>query len=230
MPKMTVLAMVQSILNDMDSDEVNSINDTIEAYQVAGILEDTFFEIINSRDWPSHEELLQLDATDQTTPTPTHLKIPSASRVKEIKTFKYDVQTSTNTIKQYRDIPYYTPQAFLDSVMSRDDTSSTIDVINDINTSVPLLIKTDSRPNFWTSFDDEYIVCDAYDSAVDNNLQKSKTQCFAILEPSFIKSDLEIPDLPVDSFPYLLAEAKSTAFNALKQTPNSKEEQKSRRQ
>ena len=35
MAKMTVLEMVQDILNDMDSDEVNSINDTIEAQQVA---------------------------------------------------------------------------------------------------------------------------------------------------------------------------------------------------
>ena len=42
MAKMTLLAMVQDILNDMDGDEVNSISDTVEAEQVAQIIKTTY--------------------------------------------------------------------------------------------------------------------------------------------------------------------------------------------
>ena len=43
-------------------------------------------------------------------------------------------------------------------------------------------------------------------------------------------TDTFTPDLPSKNFPYLLSEAKSVVFNALRQAPNAKEEQKSRRQ
>ena len=42
----TLLEMVQSILSDMDSENVNSISDSVEAQQVASVIEDTFFNII----------------------------------------------------------------------------------------------------------------------------------------------------------------------------------------
>ena len=35
---MTLLDMVQDVLNDLDSDEVNDIDDTIEAQQIAQII------------------------------------------------------------------------------------------------------------------------------------------------------------------------------------------------
>ena len=41
----TLLQMVQSILSDMDSEAVNSISDTVEAEQVASVIQDTFFEL-----------------------------------------------------------------------------------------------------------------------------------------------------------------------------------------
>jgi len=51
MPKLTVLDMVQDVLSDMDSDEVSSIDDTVEAMQVAQIIKTAFYEVINDGDW-----------------------------------------------------------------------------------------------------------------------------------------------------------------------------------
>ena len=87
-------------------------------------------------------------------------------------------------------------------------------------------------PQFWTTFDDEYIVFDSYDSATNATLPSSKTLCQVYEEPSFGTAELDtfIPDLPHKAFPYLLSEAKSVAFNSINQNPNQKEEQRSRRQ
>ena len=49
MARMTVLEMTQDILSDMNSDEVNTINGSLEATQVAQIIKTTyFFEIWTS--------------------------------------------------------------------------------------------------------------------------------------------------------------------------------------
>lgn len=55
--------MVQDILSSMDSDEVNSINDTIEAQQVANVIKNVYNDIISTIELPEQYELFQLDAS-----------------------------------------------------------------------------------------------------------------------------------------------------------------------
>jgi len=70
----TVLTVVQSILSSMDSDEVNSLNDTIEAQQVASIIESCYNDIITTIDLPDQSTFLQLDASlDSALPTVMYL-------------------------------------------------------------------------------------------------------------------------------------------------------------
>ncbi len=59
--KYTLLDMTQSILSSMSSDEVNSISDTTESMQVAEIIRQKYFDIINRVPLPDHEQLIQLD-------------------------------------------------------------------------------------------------------------------------------------------------------------------------
>jgi hypothetical protein len=40
--KMTLLEMVQNILSDMDSEEINSLSDSNEAEQIAKVVENTY--------------------------------------------------------------------------------------------------------------------------------------------------------------------------------------------
>ena len=51
MAKMNLLAMTQDILSDMDSDDVNSINDSVEALQVAQIIKTTYYNIIDGKNY-----------------------------------------------------------------------------------------------------------------------------------------------------------------------------------
>jgi hypothetical protein len=114
-------------------------------------------------------------------------------------------------------------------VNNRDSTKDNVDTILDIN-GVELLIFTDRHPEYFTSFDDEYLVFDSYQIDVDSALQNSKTQMIAYSVPSWSQVDSFIPDIPIDAFPLLLAEAKSRCFVAIKEMANEKVEQSAQKQ
>lgn len=226
MAKMSLLEIVSDILNDLDSDEVNSLNDTIEAQQVAQIVKTCFFEMIANRNWPHLKKLVQLEAAGDIT-KPNYLKLPVGT--KELSLFKYDSFRATLLKTNLLEIKYKEPDAFLRLISGRDSTLSQVQTVVDFSGS-KLLIINNKPPEYWTSFDDEYLITDSYDIAVDSTLQKSKTQALAYIDPVWVHSDVAIPDLPSEAFPALLEEAKSTAFLALKQMANQKAEQKAGRQ
>lgn len=222
--KLTLLDMVQDIMSDSDSDLVNSIDDTPESQQVAQIIKTAFYDIINTKNWPHLRQLSQLDSGS--TAQPTHCKLPT--RVKELKEVRYDIAKATDTRKRYQSMEYLYPDEFLDRVNALDTSNANVSEVVD-NSGVTLAIKNDTAPQYWTSFDDEYIVFDSYDSAVDTTIQNSKTAIIIIREPTWTHTDNAIPDLPSEAFSLLLAEAKSRAFLALSQEPNEKAEQQARR-
>lgn len=205
--KMTLLEIVQDILNAMDSDEVNTISETIESDQVAQIVKTCYYELLSRRDWPHLKELFQLDASG-TTARPSHMVIPD--RIVEVREISYDIKESGETKRDWQKIKYLTPEEFLWYTNSRNQDASNITEITDTS-GATLLIRTDDAPQFWTSFDDENIVFDSYDSAIDTTLVQAKTQCFGIRQPTWTVSDTFTPDLPHDAFPLLLAEAKAVA-------------------
>jgi len=98
------------------------------------------------------------------------------------------------------------------------------------SSGVELMILNDRPPNKYTSFDDNTVVFDSFDNAVETTIQQSKVQARAVSAPSWTHEDTFIPKLPDEAFTLLLEEAKSRAFNALKQIGNSKAEQESGRQ
>lgn len=222
--KLSLLEMVQDILNDMDADEINDIDDTIEAQQVAQIIKTCYYEMLGNRNWPHMRKLVQLDASGSLD-KPNYLKLPD--NLKELSSFKYDGSTTSDPA--FADVRYKEPDDFLRYVSSRNATLDNVDVVTDFGGS-RLLIITDTAPQFWTSFDDTYLVTDSYDKAVNSTLQKAKSQALAFIVPTWVRTNEAIPDLPIDAFPALLEEAKSTAFMALKQMANQKAEQKAGRQ
>lgn len=224
--KMTLLEIVQDILNSMDSDEVNTITETIESDQVAQIVKTSYYELISRRDWAHLKELFELDPSG-TSSRPTHMRVPS--RIVEVREVKYNKLKSGETRKKYSEVSYMEPEKFLVLSNARNNDESNITVVED-STGVELLIKNDVAPTYWTSFDDEYMVFDSYDSAVDTTLQSSKTQCWGIRQPQWTNSDSFTPDLPDDAFPLLLAEAKSVAQFQVRQFADQASAAQARRQ
>lgn len=221
MAKMTLLEMTQDILSDMDSDEVNSINDSVESLQVAQIIKTTYYNIIDGRDYDFLYELFQLENSG-TTNRPTHMKLPET--IIDLKYIKYNTRSSTDTKDIYTKVKYLMPEDFMDLVDKRDSSKSDVTVVTD-TTGISINIKNDKAPEYFTSFDDEYLVFDSYDSNLESTLVNSKTQCHGKRSVAFNIIDSFTPDLPAQMFSYLLAEAKSVSFATLKQMANAKAEQ-----
>jgi len=155
------------------------------------------------------------------------MKIPVDTS--EIYWIKYDKQTTTDTRTKVSEVSYLSPEDFLALVDQRISSNSNIESISSFN-SVPLLIKNDVAPACWTSFDDEYIIFDIYDSVVDSTLQSSKSQVFSYKEAAWSSVDEFVPDLPSKTFPFLLAEAKSVCSLEIRQMQNTAADRQSRRQ
>ena len=148
MAKLSLLEIVTDILNDLDSDEVNSISDTIESQQVAQIVKTCFFELIGNRNWPHLRKLVQLESVIDIT-KPNYLKLPE--NTKEMVFFKYDNFTATNPKSKLQEIKWKEPDSFLRMISSRDSTLSNVTSVIDFS-GTKLLIVNDQPPTYWTSF------------------------------------------------------------------------------
>jgi len=220
--KKTLLEMVSSILSDMDSEAVNSIGDSVEAQQIASVIEDTYFNIIAARDIPEHRQLLKLTSLSSTV-RPTHFQYPTNTR--DIVSLSYNIDTSGGV--NYQEIYFVEPLDFLNRMPAVN--AGTTLVVPDVNSSTSLVVFTDRMPTYYTSFDDLHIVMNAYDVTVENTLQASKTRAYGTVYPTFTIADSFTPDLDDTMMPYLLAEAKSTCFSLFKSGSDPKIEQAARR-
>ena len=225
MPKLTLLDMTQRVLSSMDADSVNSYAETIESEQVAFIIRDAYYDLINDIEIPEHRKLIALTALGDTA-KPTTMLIPNG--IHRIEEVRYNKIKSGDTDKDYEVIPNMEPNDFLTMTLSRSSSDSTVVTVAVDNGEV--LVKNDKAPDYYTTFDDAYLIFDSYDSTVDSTLQTSKFIVWAIQQPTFTMSDTFVPDIDVNLFPLLLNEAKSVAHVEINQRANPKAEQVSLRQ
>jgi hypothetical protein len=219
--KKTLLAIVQDILSDTDSDEVNSLSDSVEALQVARIVEQCFYDFIYTRPVPEHKSLIKLTPLADSS-FPTHFEIQDQQA--KIETIWYDV--SEDNSYSYRKLTWLSPEDFLEKIDRRQDD---YDLIDDKFAGTKLRIVNNRQPTFYTSFDDTHIVMDSYKSTVDDTLQENKTRAMGYTHPTFSISDSYIPDLDVEMFPMLVREATSRTISLFKGQPDPKVEQAARR-
>lgn len=223
--RMTLLDVVNSCLDAMSHDSVNSISDTAESLQIAEEARVTYYDLMDRDDWPHLYKLIPLEAAADTA-RPNFLKVPT--QVARIYNLKYETTKTTDTHRIFKFIDYCAPKEFLDRIHTRRTDNSDVTVVLNFD-SVPMFILNDEAPTFWTSFDDEYIVFDSYDSAVDTTMQSSKSLVEAKVIPEWTSSDTFIPDMPEQMFSVFLAEVRAAAFTYWKQGQSPKDEQRAAR-
>ena len=217
MAKRTVLDMVQGILNVMDSDEVSSISDTLEASQVANILRDIYFEIVDDKELPHNNALFTLTSSGSAT-TPTTMKLPD--NINKIYWIKYDIRNEAGDDRDYAIVHYMQPEDFINYVNSRRSTDTTSNTTVTLASGISIVIDKLSHPQFYTSFDDEYFIFDAYNSVLDAWLQSAKTMCYGSTRPTFSVTDSFIPDLPENLFNLLYNTAMNRCMAVVKHQAN----------
>lgn len=223
---MTLLEIVQDILVVINGNPVNDINDSVEAQDVAQIVKTTYNNMIDGKHYPHLYELFKLEGVSVVA-KPNYLKIPET--IVDVEWIKYNIRNVSDTKDRFTEVKYKTPQEFINYVDIRNSSATNITVVADFS-GISLNIINDKAPQFYTSFDDEYVIFDSWDSAVDTTAKSSKTSCRGRRNPVFSMTSSFVPDLPVQMFSYLLAESKSNCISILKQTLNPKVEQAAKTQ
>lgn len=245
--KLTLLDMTQSILSDLNSDEVNSISDTTESLQVADMIKQSFFNIVARAELPEHNQLFQLTASTNPEQPVIMYRPDNVTKIVWVKYFDDDLDsvddndvhdidldiTDTDdgddgSAPSYKGVQILPITEFLRMVNQFNINEGDVETFTFNN--MTFNFKNDQIPRYCTIISNYYIIFDAYDSAVDSTLQTSKTQCYGQIIPNFLMEDSFVPELDDYKFPLLLNEAKSLAFLELKQMSHSKAEKEVNRQ
>ena len=213
----TVLQMVQIILNDMDSEPVNQLSDTLEAEQVASVLAETFNDIVTTREIPEHRQLLKLTpASDSEYPT----EFIYEDNVTRITNVWYDTQLNNvplDSARTYKEIYWCEPLDFLRKIDSASTSGTAFKTVLERSSGTTLRIANNAFPSYYTSFDNKRIIMDAFHDTYDDTLQASKVRAYGVIHPIFNQFD---PDHVVDLDPaytqYLLKEATARCFDLFK--------------
>ena len=200
----TLLSIVQEILADSNGDEINSISDTVEATQCAKTVASVHLDIMSEFDLQSGKQMFRLTASG-TSSRPTHMSVPA--NYHSVEWVKYDVRTSVGADRDMKDIVYCTPKEFLDITDQRLASDDTVDVVTDPS-GVVLNIFNNRAPIYFTMFDDDTVVFDAYNSDLEATLQASKSQAYGqVAQELTIEDETEI-QLPYQLVPLLVNEAR----------------------
>lgn len=225
----THLEMVQLILSAMDSDEVNSISDTVESNQVSLLLRSVYYDIITDIGLPEHEGLFELLASGDNA-KPCQMTAP-AHAVK-VRNIKYNYKEAADTYSDYQEIKFKKFEDFLADQQSLRENTSGVGQQTFVSNgdSFEFLFMTDRMPSYWTTYDDRTYLFDSHDSTLDTTLQKSKTMCQGIIYPDYTLADSFTPDLSPAQFSFFINRAKVRAFAELKQSDNREAAGEARRQ
>jgi hypothetical protein len=213
----------------MDSDEINSISDTTESQQVVAIIKTVYDDLITRGGMASYKTLFNLVASGNSL-KPVLMTKPL--NIDTIDWIKYDRMHLGGLDPVWGEIKFKPIDEFLWMMQSLNPSETNVDTMTQTSVDGFTLVfnyRNDVGPTWYTTFDDNTLIFDAIDKAVDTTLQTSKTVCFGAKITAFVEIDSFVPALQPGQFALLLNEAKSLAWSELKQTAHQKAEQSARR-
>lgn len=212
MAKKTLIDIVQGILSEADGDEVDSIADTIESSQCADCVITAFENMVSNGQIKHHDTILRLDATSSSTPN----VMTRPEGFYDIQWIQYDKRTTAGGDQAYTEIDYLPPYDFFEKQAQLTASATEVDTVT-LDSGHVMLCYNDRQPRYYTFMEDyDDIIFDAYDSAIETNLQNSKSLAFGTLLPTLAKSDAATPDLPKNLANQLVNEARALYFDLYK--------------
>jgi hypothetical protein len=216
----TLLKIVQDVLSSMDGDEVASISDTTEAMSVATIVETCYNMIVATDGDRETQNVFTLTAIGSTKP----VLMQRPSNVVSIDWIKYDKREDGDPYPSVQYCNFLPIEQFLENMTaylpSETDTDIGSFVQNVNGSNITFYYRKDKAPDYFTTFDDTYILFDSYDVDIEANLQESKTLGFGTVNTAFIKTDgFEIP-FDFKTTMRLIEDSKTRASVELRQMEN----------
>lgn len=221
--KQTLLEMVQRILEAIDGQMIESIEDTREAMQVARCVKESYEHLLYTRDIKAKANLVQMHSMSNTKmPTVFHIN----DNIEQITLFKYYDKDN----ERYVDLTWLDPEKFIDLCLNRNPTKENVENILEPSSGVRYNIYNDRAPQYYTSFNDNEIVCDAYNKKDGHTLMEEYTVVYGYVQPEFKLEDEFVPDLAPQHFSLLLSTAKVQATYELNKTFDQLENDRARKQ
>ena len=186
MAKLTRLTLVQRILSAIDAEGVSTVSETVESEQVAQLLDSAYEAIVADYPWPWLFSIRQLEV-----PVSNTMLLPSD--MTQADWIRYDG----------KEVDYIEPKEMTVLLAGRNTLESNVDDSGAYN---------DRDPKYWTSYDDETITFDSYDTA----LSTIKTEVYGTRSVNALLEDTDIPDLPEKFHTTLLFRTIADAFTTLK--------------
>jgi hypothetical protein len=208
--KYTLLELIQRVLSSIKGEEVNSYSDTAESLVVRDIIKECYYNIRSTMNLPEHYTMFELTASGDNN-LPVYMTIPDD--ILAVEWIKYNDEP----------ISYMPPKQFYETqklLLTTNSNVGTMSVTFGSSDTINFKYENDRDPKVYTSFEDNILIFDAFDTDAESTLQKANTACYGIRVDDWADDDSYTPDLDSQQFQLLLKEAKTMAFLELRQTTN----------
>lgn len=224
MTKRTILELVQQLGEGIDSDEIDSLQETEEVARIENVLKQTTQEILDRKTWEFMKgKVRQLDVRTVGSTELNTLTIPAD--VTRIDCLKYKDDTG-----KFRELVYMEACEFVQLLQSRDATEANITAIINAD-GVALNVDTTKAPQNWTSFDEVTITFDAYDStAGTGNLIADSVIIADVMPVTDFTDPAAVLNIPERMETLVFNEALVTCNYRLRQTADPRADRVARRQ
>jgi hypothetical protein len=193
--KLTLLEIVQDMLVATDSENVTDVGETEDAGMCVNIANREFERLISKFRWRH---------------TRAFGKLVVRTNKHEMNLATTDIAINPETLYYAGDrVSYMTPALFLALMLARNTSDSNITEVGNIK------VYTDRNPQYFTSFNDEVLIFDAYPNS--SGLVANDTDCIVYNAPtSRLTTNNEYFDLPPQAFPALSLRCISKAVMEIK--------------
>lgn len=212
--KPTLLQIVQRVAEYINAGTVNSIYDTRESEQIAKIVKECYFDLIERNEIEVRYSLFNLQSLSDNT-KPTTLLLPEHTWTIDI--IKHKDKTLT-------DLKYKEPMQFVEDSLYLDPTSKDVMACEfesvDDATKIKFNVRLDRHPTYYTIMYDKYLIVDSVKRDEHHTITGEEIVCYGRYFPVFELKDDFKPMLTEQQFSILLSNAKIHADYELKEHTN----------